>query len=205
MSGGTYAPAACPKCRGPLAYGHATPTRMYSGSLASIPSGSDCIEAVSLITYDSRLTTPELVPISTSFRGDPNREYIADIVPSIPSRAHLAAFTVTPGDGHRADVIAMQLRNSQQFDVEGCHTRSRDDPSAVTVQPRPAEQIPGDLSAKEFEPALRIVHPGDEQEAHQPVEHPTHQMAIRRLTEPPRSHPFPRPDRDVASPSQRGA
>src|SRR5437868_5821175 len=36
MSGGRYAPATCPKCRGPLAYGHATATNIFSGLCSGI-------------------------------------------------------------------------------------------------------------------------------------------------------------------------
>jgi hypothetical protein len=31
ISGGKYAPAMCPRWRGPLAYGHATATSIFSG------------------------------------------------------------------------------------------------------------------------------------------------------------------------------
>src|SRR5918994_2247893 len=157
-------------------------------------------------TPDFRLTTPlPLLTISTSFGGDPDLEYISDIVPSIPSGAHLAAFAVTPDDGDRADAITVQSRNRQQLDVKGCHARSRDDLTTFTIQPRPEQQIAGDLGAKELEPALRIVHPRDEQEAHQPIEHSSHQVPVGWLAEPPRPRTFSRPDGDVASPRQRGA
>src|SRR5215218_9389789 len=137
MSGGTYAPAACPRCRGPLAYGQATPTRMYARWLDSWVAGwrVDCssCEPATLPPCDLRPTSDSRLTISASFRGDPNVQHITHIVPSIPSRAHLAPLAIAPDDRHRADAITIQPGNGQQLDVEGRHARSSDDLLIVTV------------------------------------------------------------------------
>src|SRR5215211_9523707 len=104
-----------------------------------------------LTTYNSRL------PIKPSFRGDPNVQHITHIVPSIPSRAHLAALTIAPDDRHRADAIAVHPGDGQQLDVEGRHARSGDRQPTLSVKPGPEQQVTSDIGTKEFEPALRIV------------------------------------------------
>src|SRR3954454_24776017 len=86
-----------------------------------------------LTTHDLRLPTPVTIP--ASFRGNPNVQHITHIVPSIPSRSHLAPLTIAPDDGHRADAIAIQPRNGQQLDVECRHARSGHGLLCITVKP----------------------------------------------------------------------